>query len=47
MSRRDLLHDACKNALIKAGWTITHDPYTLRRGIQNLFIDIGAETVGF
>src|SRR5262245_61798645 len=43
MSRRDLLHDACKNALIKAGWTITHDPYTLRRGKQNLFIDIGAE----
>lgn len=37
------MHEACKNALVKAGWTITHDPYTLRRGRQNLFIDLGAE----
>ncbi|HZO86768.1 MAG TPA: element excision factor XisH family protein [Chthonomonadaceae bacterium] len=34
MARRDLFHDACKNALIKDGWTITHDPYLLRRGRQ-------------
>lgn len=37
------MHEACRNALIKDGWTITHDPYTLRRGRQNLFIDLGAE----
>jgi hypothetical protein len=43
MSRRDAMHEACKNALVKAGWTITHDPYMLRRGRQNLFIDLGAE----
>lgn len=43
MSRRDAMHEACKNALIKSGWTITHDPYMLRRGRQNLFIDMGAE----
>ena len=43
MARRDLLHDACKNALIKAGWTITHDPYTLRRGRQTLYVDLAAE----
>lgn len=43
MARRDALHEACRNALIKDGWTITHDPYTLRRGVQNLFIDLGAE----
>ncbi len=43
MPRKDVLHDACKNALIKEGWTITHDPYPLRRGLQTLYIDIGAE----
>ena len=43
MSRRDQFHDACKNALIKAGWIITHDPFPLRRGVQNLSVDLGAE----
>lgn len=43
MAKKDALHDPCKNALIAAGWTITHDPYTLRRGRQNLYIDLGAE----
>ncbi len=43
MSRPDLYHDACKNALIKGGWIITHDPFTIKRGKQNLYIDLGAE----
>lgn len=43
MPRRDLLHDSCKNALIKAGWRITHDPYAILRGRQRLFIDLAAE----
>ncbi len=43
MSRQDLFHDACKNALIKAGWIITHDPFPLKRGRQTLFVDLGAE----
>lgn len=43
MPRLDLFHDACKNALIKAGWIITHDPYSLKRGRATLFIDLGAE----
>jgi hypothetical protein len=43
MAKKDLFHEPCKNALIKAGWTITHDPYTIRRGRRNLYIDIGAE----
>ena len=43
MSRKDLLHDACVHSLEKAGWLITHDPYMIRKGGQNLFIDIGAE----
>ena len=26
---KDIIHDAVKNALIKDGWVITHDPYPL------------------
>ena len=44
LPRKDLFHDAFRNALIKAGWTITHDPFAIRRGGQTLYIDIGAET---
>ena len=44
MPRKDAFHDAFRNALIKDGWTITHDPYTIYRGKQALYIDIAAET---
>ena len=27
---KDIIHDQVKNALIKDGWTITHDPYRIR-----------------
>jgi len=43
MPRRDLFHDAVKSALIKDGWTITHDPYNLPFGVTNLYVDLGAE----
>ncbi len=44
MPARDLYHDAVKNALVKDGWTITHDPIRLRlRRGKNLFVDLGAE----
>jgi len=44
MPARDYYHDTVRNALIKDGWTITHDPYRLKlaRG-KNLFVDLGAE----
>ena len=29
MARLDKIHNAVKNALIKDGWKITHDPYTI------------------
>lgn len=45
MSAKDIFHDAVKNALIKDGWTITDDPYTLQWGNDNLFVDLGAERV--
>jgi hypothetical protein len=43
MSAQDSSHVAVVNALIKDGWTITHDPLTLRVGGRKLFVDIGAE----
>lgn len=32
MPARDIFHDAVKKALIKDGWTITHDPYKIAVG---------------
>jgi hypothetical protein len=44
MPAKDTYHNAVKIALIKDGWTITHDPFRIRlaRG-KNLFVDLGAE----
>ncbi|KKD38288.1 MAG: XisH family protein [Limnoraphis robusta] len=44
MPARDIYHQTVKKALIKDGWTITHDPLRIRlaRG-RNLFVDMGAE----
>ena len=43
MPRRDIIHEAVKNALIRDGWTITADPYLLEYGEEDLFIDLAAE----
>ena len=43
MPALDFYHDAVKNALTKDGWTITHDPLTLRWGRKDLFVDLGAQ----
>lgn len=40
---RDIFHDTVKLALQKDGWTITHDPYRLRYGIADVYIDLAAE----
>jgi hypothetical protein len=29
---KDVYHNAVRNALLKDGWTIPHDPYTLSFG---------------
>ena len=43
---RDFFHEIVKKALIKGGWTITHDPFTLHsRKEGGLSTDIGAEKV--
>ncbi len=43
MPRLDIYHETVKHALVKDGWTITHDPYTLTIGKKRLFADLGAE----
>ncbi len=43
MPARDKYHTAVRNALIKDGWTITHDPLHLQWGGSNMYVDLGAE----
>ncbi|MDJ1170085.1 element excision factor XisH family protein [Roseofilum sp. BLCC_M154] len=43
MPRRDLYHDIVRNALIKEGWTITHDPLILGNLELRVYPDLGAE----
>jgi hypothetical protein len=43
MSAKDKIHEAVKKALIKDGWTITHDPYLIDYEEVNLYADLGAE----
>jgi hypothetical protein len=45
MPARDLYHDSAKNALIKDGWTITHDPLRLKWGVKDMYVDLGAERI--
>jgi XisH protein len=40
---KDLFHNCVKTALQKDGWQITHDPYQLRYGIADVYIDLAAE----
>jgi hypothetical protein len=43
MPTKDIYHQGVKNALIKAGWMITHDPLVLQFGGVDLYVDLGAE----
>lgn len=45
MLAQDIYHDNVKNALVKDGWTITHDPYTLTFGQKDVFVDLGAQRI--
>lgn len=42
---KDIIHDAVKNALIKDGWTITADPFTIQYEDATVFADLAAERV--
>ncbi len=43
MPQRDIIHDAVRNALIKDGWTIIADPYTITYRRSQLYADLCAE----
>ena len=45
MPQYDAYHDTVKRALVKDGWTITHDPFIIRYKGLRLFIDMAAEKV--
>jgi len=45
MPAKDIYHDHVKNALIKDGWFITHDPLTLKWGKKDMYADLGAEKI--
>ena len=45
MAARDIYHDDVRSALIKDGWTITDDPFRLRWGKKDYYVDLGAEEV--
>ncbi len=45
MVAKDNIHQAVKNALIKDGWTITHDPFTIEFEEEYLYADLAAERV--
>lgn len=45
MPADDTIYTAVKNALVKDGWTITHDPYSLNVGGVRAYADLGAEKV--
>ncbi len=40
---KDIYHDTVRTALEKDGWTITDDPLTLRIGLRDVFVDLGAQ----
>jgi len=43
MPARDRYHNQVKSALLKEGWTITHDPLRLHWGLKDMYVDLGAE----
>lgn len=45
MPAKDIHHDQVKAALIKDGWTITHDPLLIRLTKKKLYVDLGAERI--
>lgn len=42
---KDIYHDLVKEALLKEGWTITHDPYPMEQWDPEWEIDLGAEKI--
>ena len=45
MPARDFVHDFVRNALLKDGWEVTHDPYFLPVGKERSYVDLAAEKI--
>lgn len=45
MPAKDIYHNNLKNALIKDGWAVTHDPLALKWGKKDIYVDLGAEQI--
>lgn len=45
MPSRDIIYNIVKQAIIKDGWKITDDPYTISYGERFLFIDLGGQQI--
>ncbi len=43
MPIKDVYHEQARNALVKDGWRITHDPLTIKYKGAVVLIDLGAE----
>ena len=43
MPAKDIYHNAVRTALEKDGWIITDDPFKLKWGLRELFVDLGAK----
>jgi hypothetical protein len=43
MPAKDRYHDAVRKSLEKDNWQITNDPFILRWGARDLYVDLGAE----
>lgn len=43
MPALEVYHNAVKQALIKDGWIVTHDPLHLRWGRKDMYVDLGAK----
>ena len=43
MPAKDVYHDVVRAALEKDGWVITDDPFRLKIGTKDLYVDLGAE----
>ena len=42
MTAKDKIHDAVRAALVKDGWTITDDPYTIEHEEVRVYADLAA-----
>lgn len=45
MPRKDQIHEAVKNALVKDGWTIKNDPYRIEYEEADVYADLRVEKV--